>query len=100
TPQRDAYKWLTDFRLANNHIELATNQQYINGYQHDRIMINVFDDDYEFMHDRSRFEQLCMNKRGTITRTPAIRFIDRGYWGEKVAAEFYMCVAELASSGP
>lgn len=100
TPQRDAYKWLTDFRLANNHLELATNEEFINGYNHDRIMINVFDLDYEFMHGRSRFEQLCMNKRGTITRTPVIRFIDRGFWGESVKAEFYMCVAELASSGP
>ena len=100
TPQRDAYKWLTDFRLANNHIELATNEKYISGYEHDRIMINVFDTDYEFMHDRSRFEQLCMNKRGTIQKSPAIRFIDRNFWGENVKAEFYMCVAELASSGP
>jgi hypothetical protein len=100
TPQRDLYKWLTDFRLANNHIEVATNADEINPYNHERIMINVFDTDYEFMHDRSRFEQLCMNKRGTIQKTPPIRFMDRGFWGENVKAEFFMCVAELASSGP
>ncbi len=101
TPQRDLYKWLTDYRLANNHLEVATNQELINGYNQDKILINVFDADYDYLVGRSRFDQLCMNKRGTITKTfRPIRFADNDFWGEAVRADFYMCVTELAGVGP
>lgn len=100
TPRQDFYKWLTDFRLANNHLETATDFDLVNEFNHQRTMINVFDADYEYMKDRSRFEQLCLNKRGAIYRTRPIRFMDRGFWGENVKAEFYMCVAELVGPGP
>jgi hypothetical protein len=108
-PNRDMYKWLTDYRLANNHLEIATDPQDVVHNpnltpgmglpNHERITINVFDRDYEYMQDRSRFEQLCMNRRGTITKTPPIRFIDRGFWGENVKAEFYMCTEHLVGPG-
>jgi hypothetical protein len=59
----------------------------------------VFDADYEYMQDRSRFEQLCANRRGTITRTPPIPF-NVSFWGLPVLAQFYMCVADLVGAGP
>lgn len=100
TPTRDLYKWLSEFRLANNHLEIATDPDEVTPTHHDRIMLNVFDLDYEFMASRSRFEQLCMNRRGTIQKTPPIRFLERGFWGEWVKAEFLMCVASIAGQGP
>ena len=99
TPTRDIYKWLTDNRIANNHLEVATNGDLVNQYNFDRISINVFDQDYEYMLGRSRFEQLCMNRRGTIQVQKNIRFIDRNFWGENVKSDFYMCVTSISGTG-
>jgi hypothetical protein len=99
-PDEEWYKIRTGYRLANNHLEIATDPAQITPVHNERTLLNVFDTDYEYMQDRSRFEQLCANRRGTITRTPAIRFMDRGFWGEAVRAQFYMCVADIVGFGP
>lgn len=99
TPTGDIYKWLTDFRLANNHIEVATNEEQVTPNNHERIMINVFDRDYEYMRGRSRFEQLCLNRNGSITKTPyQIPFV-QDFWNDPTRvnrAEFWMCDVQLA----
>jgi hypothetical protein len=98
-PNEDWYKVRTGYRLANNHLEIATDPAAVTPVRNERTLINVFDADYEYMQDRSRFEQLCANRRGTITRTPPIPFT-QGFWGLPVLAQFYMCVADLVGAGP
>jgi len=98
TPQRDFYKWLTDARIANNHIEVATDANLVTPLQHDYISINVFDKDYEYMMGRSRFEQLCLNQRGSIQQTPPMAVIGEDFWGiGAVPANFYMCTTDLVA---
>ncbi len=91
------YKWLTSYGLANNHIEVATDADKITNEEHERIVLNVFDRDYEFMHGRSRFEQLCMNARGEIVQTPNIAWIDN-FWTERVRARMVICKVTFANS--
>jgi hypothetical protein len=101
TPTSDLYKWLSDYRLANNHIEVATDHDIIqqDQFSHERIMINVFDRDYEFMRSRSRFEQLCMNRIGAISHTPAIALVQDFWLADELRAEFWMCDTSLVGSG-
>ncbi len=91
------YKWLTSYGLANNHIEIASDADKITNEEHERIVLNVFDRDYEFMHGRSRFEQLCMNARGEIVQTPNIAWIDN-FWTERVRARMVICKVTFANS--
>jgi hypothetical protein len=102
TPTDNTYKWLTDYRLANNHIEVATDANIVAEapHLHERIMINVFDRDYEYMRGRSRFESLCMNRTGTVLSTAPIRFVQGFFHLEDLSASFWMCDADLAGSGP
>ncbi len=94
TPPRDVYKWMTDLRIANNHLAVATDADLIDKENNVNISINVFDRDYEFMFGRSRFEQLCLNQRGAIQRIPGIA-MTTGFWGMPVLADFYMCTTDL-----
>ena len=96
-PVEDIYKWLTDYRLANNHIEVGTSPEAIDqGARNERVMINVFDRDYDYVRGRSRFEQLCLNRRGAITRSPFPIRVMRNFWGEPVRAEVWTCTVDLA----
>lgn len=99
TPNTDIHKWLNEYRMANNHIEVATNVEQVNPANQERIMINVFDRNYEYMRGRSRFEELCLNRRGTIQKTPfAIPFV-QDFWNDPVRAnraEFWMCDIQIA----
>jgi hypothetical protein len=99
TPQTDIHKWLNEYRMANNHIEVATNIDQVSPNNQERIMINVFDGNYEYMRGRSRFEELCLNRRGTIQKTPiAIPFV-QDFWNDPVRAnraEFWMCDVQIA----
>lgn len=99
TPQTDVHKWLNEYRMANNHVEVATNLERINPINQERIMVNVFDTNYEYMYGRSRFEQLCLNRRGAITKTPyAIPFV-QDFWNDPMRvnrAEFWMCDIQIA----
>jgi hypothetical protein len=71
TPQQAQFKGMNDFRMAYNHIEIATDPnggaqaqsgQYANVSPYENIMINVFNPQYEFMNANSRFVNLC-NRR-------------------------------------
>jgi len=100
TVQDDIYKWMTDYRLANNHIEVATDGDIVaqNPAAHQRIMINVFDADYEFQRSRTRFEYLCMNR--PIVKGPPMRFLQNFWAVDEVWAEFWMCDTDLPGTGP
>ena len=100
TLQDDVYKWLTDYRLANNHIEVGTDADIVeaNPMAHERIMINVFDADYEFQRSRSRFEYLCMNR--PLIKSPFIKIVNDFWQREELRAEFWMCDVDLPGTGP
>lgn len=104
TPSREYYKIMTEGRSANNHIEVATDANVAeqNPWDQERILINVFDADYEFMVERSRFEALCsvnMNMRGRISKSPFIPVMGQSFWGNGVFSEIFACNGKLPTTG-
>jgi hypothetical protein len=104
TPSREYYKIMTEGRSANNHIEVATDANIVeqNPWDQERILINVFDSDYEFMIERSRFEALCainMNMRGRISKSPFVPVMGQGFWGNGVFSEIFACNGKLPTTG-
>ena len=104
TPSREYYKIMTDGRSANNHVEVATDANIAeqSPFDQERILINVFDTDYEFMIERSRFEALCsinMNMRGRITKSPFVPVMNQGFWGNGVFSEIFACNGKLPTTG-
>jgi hypothetical protein len=104
TPPREAFKVMTEGRLALNHLEVATDANEIqkNPLNHERIMINVFDSDYEFMINRGKFSSLCAenaNARGRVTRSDLVPVIDRNFWGTWTNAQIFTCWGQFAE-GP
>ena len=104
TPSREYFKIMTEGRSANNHLEVATDANLIeqNPWDQERILINVFDSDYEFMIERSRFEALCainMNMRGRITKSPFVPVMGQGFWGNGVFSEIFACNGKLPTTG-
>jgi hypothetical protein len=105
TPRRDDFKFLTEGRLAYNHIEVATDHTIVqkNPDANERIFINVFDQEYEYMFERSRFSSLCaenVNARGRVTKSPMVPVIDFNYWGNFTKASIFACWGQFASDGP
>lgn len=104
TPSREGFKIMTEGRLALNHLEVATDSNIVekNPYAHERIMINVFDSDYEFMVNRGKFSSLCaenVNARGRVTKSPLVPVIDRNFWGTWTNGQILACWGQFAE-GP
>lgn len=102
TPDGALFDWLTDKTVARNHVEVATNPEVVKKYpeEHDRIVINQFDSQYEFYYNRSRFDHLCRHVAETITVTPEPIDVFEGFWrGREVAARFVSCYGPLAGTG-
>jgi len=104
TPSREAFKIMTEGRLALNHLEVATDVTILEKepLAHERIMINVFDSDYEFMVGRGKFSSLCaenVNARGRVTQSPMVPVIDRNFWGAWTHAQILACWGQFAE-GP
>ena len=101
------YKWITEHRLANNHIQVATDVGLIESGRapHEIISVSVYDQQYEFMQGRSRFERLCMNAidgmggLSRIRRSPPIAMVDSFWQREWKHAEFWVCDVMLSGAG-
>jgi len=101
------YKWITEHRLANNHIQVATDVGAIESGSapHEIISVSVYDQQYEFMQGRSRFERLCMNGidgmqgLNRIRRSPPIALVDSFWEREWKKAEFWTCDVMLSGAG-
>lgn len=94
----DMFKWMTSYRIAYNSIEMATNPEIVqqNPAAQQRISMNVFDRDFEFMAPRSRFDKLCANAYGGVRRSPPIAFA-QGFWEQSlVVANFFSCTINLS----
>lgn len=102
TPRSDIEKWKSENRIANNHIEVATNKEIVatNPGAQERILINAFDSQFPYELTRSRFDELCGQVRGRISKTPPISFAQGFWFGTVLPAQFYMCAADIVSVGP
>lgn len=72
TPTRDQYKGEHEFRLANNHVEVATDTALVTKESQERLTFSIFDEDYEFMTRRSRFKNVCQNSPRNYIDVPMI----------------------------
>jgi len=72
TPTREAYKAENEDRLANNHVEIATDTKLVANDMQERLSVSIFDDDYEFMAARSRFGNICQNSVKRYITVPMI----------------------------
>ena len=89
TPTRDAYKTRNEFRLAHNHIELATDTALVTNENEERISLAVYDKDFELVETRSRFVNACQNNRRAMIRVPMLPNFFLGTNPEKV--NFWFC---------
>lgn len=101
TMPREVYKAENEFRLALNHIEVASNPHPNAGWNTDstppgyeRISISVFDADYEYMNSRSRFWNLCQNSwQKNVYNIPMLNNFFR--WDIPADVDFFTCEAIL-----
>lgn len=91
TPTRDAYKDTHEYRLANNHIEIATDAAQVSATNHERISVSIYDNDWEFMTTRSRFKNLCGNAPVQHRSIPMVNDFFYGRLPEEVT--FWFCDA-------
>ena len=100
---REVYKELNEYRLALNHIEVASNMApvaideggaMVTAPGYERIAVSVFDADYEFMNSRSRFWNLCQNSwQRSVYQIPMMnQFFD---WQLPSDVDFFTCEAIL-----
>ncbi len=72
TPTRAQYKDEHEFRLANNHVEVATDTSLVTKESQERLTFSIFDEDFEFMTSRSRFKNACQNSPRNFIDVPMI----------------------------
>jgi hypothetical protein len=89
TPTRDAYKLENEYRLAHNHVELATDTRNVRSDWQERLAIAVYDPDFEFMTSRSRFYNACQNSEVNVLRIPMLENFFIGRTPEHV--NFWYC---------
>jgi hypothetical protein len=103
TPTREIYKQMNEFRLANNHVEIASDADVMSqdgatpqGYQ--RLTVSVFDTDYEFMNSRSRFHNLCGNApvRHVFQQLPMLNRFFLGQVPDR--ADFWSCNVKMSNA--
>lgn len=106
TPLREAYKARNDFRLALNHIEVASEMQPVitaNGQEltppgYERIAISVFDADFELMNSHSRFWNLCANSawRKSVYQVPMLSSYFE--WEMPANVDFFTCETVIGNA--
>ncbi len=89
TPTREAYKTENEYRLAHNHVELATDTKLVNQNDQERLSVAVYDSDFEFINARSRFWNACQNSVKNSITVPMINNFFLGVNPEKV--DFWYC---------
>jgi hypothetical protein len=89
TPTREAYKEDSEFRLAHNHVEIATDTKLVTKDSQERLAFSVYDKDWEFMNVRSRFWNACQNSKKDYITVPMIPNFFLGTNPEKV--DFWYC---------
>ena len=101
TPNGALFNWLTDNTVSLNHVEVATDQIIVdnNPMEHDRMIINQFDSEYEFSYIRSRFAYLCRNVQQTITVTEPILLTNTFWRSPGLPARFVSCYGPIANTG-
>ena len=95
TPTREAYKTENEFRLAHNHVEVATDTELVTVENQERLSISSFDQDYELVNVRSRFLNDCQGAaQGThVIEVPMINNFFLGSNPEKV--KFHWCDRDM-----
>lgn len=89
TPTRAAYKLANEFRLAHNHVEIATDAAVATETNHERLSISIYDQDYELMTERSRFNNSCLNSEKRSIDVPLVNDFFLGRNPE--TADFWYC---------
>ena len=89
TPTRDAYKADSEYRLAHNHVEVATDTKLVGTNDQERLAVAVYDSDFEFANVRSRFWNACQNSERRSITVPMIPNFFVGTNPEKV--DFWYC---------
>lgn len=89
TPTREAYKTETEFRLAHNHVEIATDTNMVTSQNQERLAIAVYDSDFEYMNVRSRYWNACQNSERNYITVPMINNFFLGVNPERV--NFWYC---------
>jgi hypothetical protein len=94
TPTRAAYKVHNEYRLAYNHVEIATDTKLVGAENQERLSVSIFDADYDLMTATSRFNDLCQNSIKRKIDLPMIPDFFLGKNPEKV--DFFICDVYLA----
>lgn len=94
TPRLAQYNHDHEHRLANNHVEIATDTALVADGNHERLTVSVFDADWEFKKSRSRFQRACLNSSKNSMTVPMINDFFLGRLPEE--AEFWYCDAYVA----
>jgi hypothetical protein len=89
TPTRAAYKIHNEYRLAYNHVEVATDTKLVVPENQERLSVSIFDADYDLMTATSRFNDLCQNAVKRKIDLPMIPDFFLGKNPEKV--DFHIC---------
>ncbi len=89
TPTRAAYKVHNEYRLAYNHVEVATDTKLVAAENQERLSVSIFDADYDLMTATSRFNDLCQNSVKRKIDLPMIPDFFLGKNPEKV--DFHIC---------
>jgi hypothetical protein len=88
------------FRFANTHVETATDAEAIHKTgKHERLLIQVFDDQFEFSITRSRFNDLCAKKL-EWGKVYGQQNLFNGYWfDEQAKGNMWVCTITLSGLG-
>jgi hypothetical protein len=101
TVREDTLHWLTENRMAVNHVELATNESAMNVQGHERIIFNEFSDRFnpgdfamEWNFTRSRFHEAC-SYSPKISTPIKVKVAEQFWYGDKYRAYILSCITPL-----
>jgi hypothetical protein len=89
TPTRAAYKIHNEYRLAYNHVEVATDTNLVAAENQERLSFSIYDADYDLMPTTSRFNEICQNAQKHKIDVPMIPNFFLGRNPETV--DFWIC---------
>jgi len=94
TPTRAAWKADNEYRLAMNHIEIATDTKVATPENYERLSVSIYDADRELTRSSSRFWNACLNSTIKSIRVPMVNNFFYGRNPEQV--DFYYCDTIMA----
>lgn len=100
TPTRGSFTRSNETRLANNHVEIATDPLEVTTENFERISVSIFDSDYEYVTPRSRFVNLCQDRRKSYIDVPMLNNFFLGRNPEQVRFWFCDTVVPGADGSP